>query len=109
MKILKQSRKNEINDIINNPEILVAPINNYKKNKNDYINIINNCIIYYKEIKDLRKLIYELSEYNDEENNENDNEIESSDSIDINNEINGESENNKSISLSLSNNNSENL
>ena len=106
MKILKESRKNEINDIINNPEILVAPINNYRKNKSDYINIINNCIIYYKEIKDLRKLIYELSEYSDEENNENDNEKESSDNTDITNEINGESEFNKSISLYLSNNNS---
>ena len=112
MKILKELRKKEIKYIVNNPDILVEPINNYKKNKSGYLNIINNCLIYYKEIKDLRKLIYELNENNDDEKKENEEENENNNNIDkktINTNDNlfiCDSEYNKSFSLSLNDSNS---
>ena len=112
MKILKELRKKEIKFIVNNPGILVEPINNYKKNKSGYLNIINNCLIYYKEIKDLRKLIYELNENNDEEKKENEEEKENNNNIDkktINTNDNlfiCDSDYNKSFSLSINDSNS---
>ena len=96
MKILKESRKNEINDIIKRPDILVDPINNYKKNRSVSHGHFNNYLIYYKEIKDLKKIINKLNDFKVEENNNKNNE-KNNDILIV------DSENNNSISLSISN------
>ena len=97
MKILKESKQNEINDIINNPNILIEPINNYKKNKSKKLNNnwIKNNISEFKEIKDLKKL---LSKLNNLTFDPNINEKKNNDIL-----IDNDSDNNKSFNLSINN------
>ena len=96
MKILKESRKNEINDIIKKPDILVDPINNYKKNRRVSHSYFNNYLIYYKEIKDLKKIINKINDFKVEESNYQSNQKD-------NDILIVDSENNNSISLSITN------
>ena len=73
MKILKELNLNEINDIIKNPDILVSPINNYKKQKSKILNknwYNNNYLLKNKKIKDLKKLIFKLNNYKENEKKE---------------------------------------
>ena len=102
MKILKWLGEEEINDLIEKPDLLVGPINKFRKNKSECLNVVNNCLIYYKELKDLRQFIYELKDNVDEEDN---NVTDSENNIDVSDEdlIIDDSEYSKSFSLNVSN------
>ena len=107
MKILRKLKKNEIEDIINNPDILVSPINNYKKrqskimNNNLLDNSNNDYLLKIKDINELKKIITKLSIFQDEDENEK-KEEEDEESNFSNILIESDSENNKSLSLSVS-------
>ena len=107
MKILRKLKKNEIEDIINNPDILVSPINNYKKrqskimNNNLLDNSNNDYLLKIKDINELKKIITKLSIFQDEDENEK-KEEEDEESNFSNILIESDSENNKSVSLSVS-------
>ena len=101
MKILKELDKNEINDIVKNLHILVEPINSYKKKQSKSLkkNWTNcNYLLKIKDLKELKKLIFKLSNFKEEKNNKKNVE-------DNENKIlfESDSENNKSISLSVDN------
>ena len=102
MKILKGLGEKEINDLIEKPDLLVGPINKFRKNKSECLNVVNNYLIYYKELKDLRQFIYELKDNVDEEDN---NVTDSENNIDVSDEdlIIDDSEYSKSFSLNVSN------
>ena len=99
MKILKGLGEKEIKDIIETPDILMEPIKSFKKNKSECLNIINNCIIYYKEIKELRQLVYELNGNNEMNisNTENNHNVSDEDIL------TDDSEYNKSVSINIGN------
>ena len=69
MKLLKELDKNEINDIVKNPFILVDPINNYKKNRSKSLKknwFDCNYLLQIKDLKDLKKLISKLSKFKEQ-------------------------------------------
>ena len=107
MKILRKLKKNEIEDIIDNPDILVSPINNYKKRQSKIMNnnLLNNrnndYLLKIKDINELKKIITKLSIFQDEDENEKKEEEDEESNI-SNILIESDSENNKSLSLSVS-------
>ena len=100
MRILKELNPKEIDDIIKYPNILVAPINNYKKKKSIQLNNSwynnNNNSFKNKKIKDLKKLIYRLNNLKNEKENEKNNDSD-------NTLIDSDSENSGSINISINN------
>ena len=105
MKILKELNKNEIEDIIKNPDILVSPINDYKKrqskilNNNLLNNNQNNYLQKIKDINELKKIITKLSNFKKDHENEKNEEEDNRNNI----LIDSDSDNYKSISLSICN------
>ena len=105
MKILKELNKNEIEDIIKNPDILVSPINDYKKrqskilNNNLLNNNQNNYLQKIKDINELKKIITKLSNFKKDQENEKNEEEDNRNNI----LIDSDSDNYKSISLSICN------
>lgn len=96
MKILKEANQNEIENITENPHILVEPINDYKRNKSKTINDnwLNNGLLKLKDMKDLQALFSKINNLKIEKaNNEKEN----------NSLIDNESENNISLSISINN------
>ena len=63
MKILKEANQNEIENITENPHILVEPINDYKRNKSKTINDnwLNNGLLKLKDMKDLQALFSKIN------------------------------------------------
>jgi hypothetical protein len=97
MKILKEANQNDLENIKENPDILVEPINDYKRNKSKTFrdNLSNYSLLKFKDMKDLQVLISKINNFKIETN--------------INNEkennalIDNESENNISLSISINN------
>ena len=102
MKILKELNKNEIEDIIKNPSILVSPIKNFKRKQSKIYNnnwFNRNYLFKIKDLKDLKKIIAKLSNFEKEEENKT-NRDESCNNITL---IESDSDDYKSISLSIIN------
>ena len=97
MKILKESNQNDLEKIKENPDILVEPINDYKRNKSKTFsnNLSNYSLLKFKDMKDLQALLSKINNFKIETNVNNEKEN--------NPLIDNESENNISLSISINN------
>jgi hypothetical protein len=95
MKILKEANQNDLEKIKQNPDILVEPINDYKRNKSKTFrnNWSNYSLQKFNDIKDLQALLSKINNFKIEANINNGKD----------NMFDNESENNISLSISISN------
>ena len=95
MKILKEANQNDLENIKDNPDILVEPINDYKRNKSKTFrnNWSNYSLQKFNDIKDLQALLSKINNFKIEANINNGKD----------NMFDNESENNISLSISISN------
>ena len=103
IKILRELNKKEIEDVMKNPDILVFPINYYKKTKskinNNNSNMINNNFLFkINGLEDLKKNFVKISKFKNEKINKSEEEKHNNIIKDY-----SDSENNNSINISINN------